>query len=738
MILLPLLHKRFFPSPFKSLTPNSYFHANYNESSKLYCAEAIQIQSGNGRIDFFDRLLQYCINRIDGKINLERPVKQIHAQVALTSSSSSAFLSARLVSAYAKLSLLNDARKVFDNCPSECFLSSLFWNSMLRAYLSDFRYKAAIELYFRMRELDFQPDGFGFPLIIRACAMRGDVRLCEFVHSDAVKMGLSSNLHVGNELVGMYGEIGSMGDALKVFDQMPLRSSVSWNVAVSGFAKNFDCEGAFGMLLRMQNEGWEPNSVTWTSVISSFARCGIGEKAWEFYVLMRGRGVDATAESLAVVISVCDGMMPAKGEIVHGHVIRGGFEKYIFVSNALISMYGRNGAVEKAEYLFSALKSKSLVSWNALISAYARSGLCGDAFSSFLRLENSNMMRPNVVSWTAVISAFAASEEHKETSLALFRRMQYAQVLANAVTVARVLSACAELSVLPLGREIHGHAIRLLMNDDVLVMNGLINMYMKCGNLNAGKTLFKKMVSRDIMSWNIMITGYGMHGLGLEALAIFDQMVEAGVEPDEVTFVAALSACSHAGLVSEGRELFNQMSGKFKIEPMVEHYSCMVDLFGRAGILEEARRVLKSMPMEPNAPVWGAMLSSCEMHKNVDDAEESAAVMFGMEGGATGRYMLLSNLYAAKGRWDEAAEVRMSARAKGLRKIPAQSWIEVKKKVHSFLAGRDVKLDMDRVYLVLEDLKVHMVMESYVPQGLFEATSCISIHNHNILPPPNN
>ncbi|XP_047979671.1 putative pentatricopeptide repeat-containing protein At1g17630 [Salvia hispanica] len=708
MTNLPLLlNKRFFPLPFKFLTP---------------FAEAIHVQSGNSRVDFFDRLLQHCISKIDERFNLDGPVKQIHAQISVTSSFSSAFLSARLVSAYAKATLLSDARKVFDNCPRDCFCSSLFWNSMLRAYLSDFKYESAVELYFRMREVDLHPDKFGFPLIIRACAMIGGVRLCELVHSHAVRIGISSNLHVGNELMGMYGEIGVMGAALKVFDRMPLRSRVSWNVVVSGFAKNFDCEGAVGMLHRMEGEGWEANPVTWTSVISSFAKCGIGEKAWEFYGLMRERGVDATAESVAVVISVCDGEMAAKGEIVHCHVIRGGFEEYIFVSNALMSMYGRIGDVGKAEFLFSSLKLKSLVSWNALISAYARTGLCDDAFSVFLRLESSNVVRPNVVSWTAVIGGFAASEGRKEAALELFRRMQSARVRPNSLTVASVLSSCGELSALSLGREIHSHAIRLCMDEDLLVMNGLINMYMKCGNLRAGEMLFKKMEFRDVISWNIMITGYGMHGLGLESLDIFEQMVEEGVKPDEVTFVGVLSACSHAGLVPEGRKIFNHMSRVFKVEPGVEHYSCMVDMLGRAGLLEEARGVLKSMPMEPNAPVWGAMLSSCEMHRKVDDAEESAAVMFDMNSGATGGYMLLSNLYATSGRWDEAAGVRTLARAKGLRKVPAQSWIEVKKKVHSFSVGRGFEMDMGEVYLVLQDLNMHMVRESYAPPGFVEAS----------------
>ncbi|KAK6116656.1 hypothetical protein DH2020_049590 [Rehmannia glutinosa] len=437
---------------------------------------------------------------------------------------------------------------------------------------------------------------------------------------------------------------------------------------------------------------------------------------------MRDKGVDVTAESVAVVISVC-AEMPIKCEIVHGHVITAGFEKYIFVRNALISMYGRNSAVEKAEYLFSGLESKSIVSWNALISAYAQSGLCEEAYSAFLRLENlddNSTVRPNVVTWTAVIDGFAATGLHKETTLELFRQMQFAQVLANAVTVASVLSVCAELSALPLGKEIHAHAIKTLMDKDILVTNGLINMYMKCGSLKTGHSLFERMGFRDVTSWNIMITGYGMHGFGDGAVKNFYHMVNSGVKPDEITFVAVLSACSHSGLVSEGHEIFNQMTKEFQIEPKVEHYSCMVDLFGRAGLLQEASQILKSMPMEPNAPVWGALLNSCKMHKNTDFAEETASRIFNLNAEGTGSYMLLSNLYASSGRWDEAAKVRMSARTRGLKKIPGQSWIEVKKKVHSFSAGKGLDLNMEEVYGVLEDLNLQMVMESCVAEGLLE------------------
>ncbi|KZV40893.1 pentatricopeptide repeat-containing protein [Dorcoceras hygrometricum] len=705
---------------FQSLVKNRFVSALQvvNFISKLSYNLRSSYKS-NARSDdevyFFNRLLSISENS-----NLEQPVKQIHAQVILTSIGS-AFLLAKLICVYSTLSLISDAEKVFGSAPVDCFCNPFFWNSALRVNISLLRYKETLKLYGRMRELNIQPDGFGFPLIIRACGMKGDIKLCRNIHCHVISTGFINNVCVSNELLGMYGEIGQMPVAYKLFDRMPIRSYVSWNIMVSGFTKNFDCSGAFEMFCRMEEEGWRPNSVTWTSLLSSFARCSQNDEAWEFFVLMRKEGINATAESIAVVISTCAELNQFnKGESLHGYVITAGFENYVFVRNALISMYGKNGDVENAEYLFLGLKSKSIVSWNALISAYAQAGLCDEAFSAFLRLENLKddlKLRSNVVTWTAVINGFLSKVRYRE-SLEIFRQMLFAQVLANAVTVASMLLVCCELSALPLGREIHGHCFRRLMDSDILVTNGLINMYMKCGSLRTGDSLFQKMIYRDINSWNTMITGYGMHGFGRSAQEMFDQMLDSGIQPDEVTFVAVLSAFSHSGLVAEGRALFDRMTRDFQIEPRVEHYACMVDLLGRAGLLKEASDILKSMPMEPNGPVWGALLNACKMHANTNVAEETALQIFNLKSEVTGSYMLLSNLYAATGRWDDSAKVRLSAKTRGLRKIPGQSWIEVNKKSHIFAAGKPLNLEIEELHGVLQDLNLHMVMESCESKGM--------------------
>lgn len=360
-----------------------------------------------------------------------------------------------------------------------------------------------------------------------------------------------------------------------------------------------------------------------------------------------------------------------------------------------------------------------MVSWNALISSYAEFGLCDEAFAIFSKLESLGgypTVKPDVISWSAVINGFA-SKGRCERSLELFRQMLVTKVLVNSLTISSILSVCAELSALVLGREIHAHVIKRFMDSNILVGNGLINMYTKCGSLSKGHLAFKKIDGSDVVSWNTMITGYGMHGLGKSALKTFNQMINAGYEPDGVTFVALLSACSHAGLVNEGRKLFNQMKSEFRIEPEIEHYSCMVDLLGRAGFLQEASDIVKSMPMQPNVCVWGALLNSCRMHKNTDVAEATASQIFDLDSAKSGSYMLLSNIYAASGRWGDSAKVRILGQTRGLKKIPGQSWIELKKKVHKFSAGNAVCDEMQEVHKILKDLSFQMQMEGYVPQN---------------------
>jgi pentatricopeptide repeat protein len=368
-------------------------------------------------------------------------------------------------------------------------------------------------------------------------------------------------------------------------------------------------------------------------------------------------------------------------------------------------MYGKLGEMEEAEKVFwDAGAKKNAVTWNALITSYAAAGLCGEALGVLAQMEQcGGMVTPNIVSWSAVISGFASSGD-MEQALQLFRQMQQQWLLPNVVTLATVLSACTELLALRLGQEVHGHTIKAALDRHSLVQNGLVNMYGKCGRVAAARKVFDRMKSRDLISWNSMIGSYGTHGLCDEALAMFQDLIGATVEPDSVTFVAVLSACSHTGRIAEGRRLFNQMVREHMISPTMEHYTCMVDLLGRAGLLKDASELIETMPMRPDLCVWGALLNSCGLHGDAAVAEAAIAKVLQTETVTTGNHTLITNLYAACGMWDDSKRVRMMTKEAGLRKNPGQSWIEVRNKVFAFTAGSTPLSEAEEVLRVLDDL----------------------------------
>ncbi|XP_028778747.1 putative pentatricopeptide repeat-containing protein At1g17630 [Neltuma alba] len=682
--------------------------------------------TSNELLDFFDVIVHRCLT--------VQQSQQVHTQLLVTGAHQSAFLAAKLITVYASFGFVRDARKVFDAVQVEGLENLLLWNSILRANVSHGYYDYALKLYAKMRKLGFWPDGFTFPLIIRACSNVLTPTLCKIVHCHALQMGFQNNLHVVNELLNMYGKLGQMVDSSQLFDRMVVKSQVSWNMMVSGYASNHDPRGACKTFKQMELEGFQPNSVTWTSLLSSHARCGLYDETLRLFKALNMRGTEISAEALAVVLSVCADMASIdRSKELHSYIVKGGYENYLFVKNALIGAYGKHELLD-AHKLFSEITSKNIVSWNALISSYAECGLCDEALSVFLQLEKSDghpPVRPNVISWGAVIGGFA-SKGRIEESLELFRRMQQAKVMANCVTISSILSACAELAALNLGREIHGYAVRVLMDDNILVVNGLINMYMKCGGFEEGHLVFDNMKGRDLVSWNSLIGGFGMHGLGENALRTFDEMIKSGIKPDNVTFVVVLSACSHAGLVEEGRKLFDRMVKEFKVETLIEHYACMVDLLGRAGLLREASDIVRSMPIEPNECIWGALLNACRMHRDIDIAEDAESYILSLNSEVTGSYMLLSNIYAASGRWEDSARVRISVKSRGLKKFPGQSLIEVKKKVYTFSAGNVVQSGLEEVYRMLEELALQMESEICASNHVLNQ-QCIDDEESNLL-----
>jgi len=297
--------------------------------------------------------------------------------------------------------------------------------------------------------------------------------------------------------------------------------------------------------------------------------------------------------------------------------------------------------------LFQEMPERNMVSWNAMIAGLARNGYCDEA-------------------------------------LKVFRQMKLTSARPDLDTFASTLSACAKLAALEHGREVHEEIVRSGFHSDVFVETALVDMYGKCGSIEDARKVFDKMCSKNRVSWNVMILVYAMHGYGKDALRHFEQMQLLGMKPDQATFVGVLFACCHAGLVDDGRQYFELMKQYYHITPTVDHYCCMVDLLGRSGYLDEARDLIDKMPIKPDAAVWVSLLGACRVHTNLELGEHVAKLLFLSDFESSAPYVLLSNLYAAAGRWDDIEKVRKMMTARKVKKNPGCSWVGINSKVHTF------------------------------------------------------
>lgn len=399
------------------------------------------------------------------------------------------------------------------------------------------------------------------------------------------------------------------------------------------------------------------------------------------YHQMQLAGVKPNLATVVTVLPACAHLSSLQqGKRFHSYIIRSGLDSHVSVANSLIDMYCKCKDIEAAHILFYEMPKRDVVSWSVMISGYAQSGLGREA-------------------------------------LRLFCQMRLTDIKPNSATIISVLPACAQLAGLHQGKCIHASIIRNGFDSDISVGTALLTMYAKCGSIELARRLFEKMRVRDVVSWSAMITGYGMHGYSEEAIMLFSDMKREGMKPDHVTFIGVLSACSHTGLVDKGWQYFDSMKREYFITPRVEHYACMVDLLGRAGQLDEAYNFIKRMPVEPDASVWGSLLGACRIHRNIELVKCVSEHLIELEPENIGNYVLLSNIYAASGRWDDVAKVRTILKGKGLKKSPGCSWIEVKNQVHAFISGDRSHPESEKIYAMLDSLTMQIKGAGYFPDA---------------------
>ncbi|XP_027351598.1 pentatricopeptide repeat-containing protein At3g46790, chloroplastic [Abrus precatorius] len=486
------------------------------------------------------------------------------------------------------------------------------------------------------------------------------------IYSCAQQNSLSDGLDVHRHLVN------------NGFDQDPFLASKLINMYYE--------LGSIDNAWKVFDETQERTIYVWNALFRALAMVGCGEELLDLYGQMNWIGIPSDRFTYTYVLKACVvselSVCPLrKGKEIHAHILRHGYEVNVHVMTTLLDVYAKFGLVSYAKSVFGAMPVKNFVSWSAMIACYAKN-------------------------------------EMPVKALELFKLMmlEACDSVPNSVTMVSVLQACAGLAALEQGKLIHGYILRRGLDFILPVLSTLITMYGRCGEILTGQRVFDTMKNRDVVSWNALISIYGMHGFGKKAIQLFENMIHQGVSPSYISFVTVLGACSHAGLVEEGKILFQSMLSKYRIHPGMEHYACMVDLLGRANRLDEAIKLIESMHFEPGPTVWGSLLGSCRIHCNVELAKKASTMLFELEPRNAGNYVLLADIYTEAKMWSEAKNVMKLLEARSLQKLPGRSWIEVKRKIYSFVSVDEYNPQIEELRALLIKLSTEMKDQGYVPQ----------------------
>lgn len=423
------------------------------------------------------------------------------------------------------------------------------------------------------------------------------------------------------------------------------------------------------------------NVISWTAIISAYSQRGFTSEALCLFLHMLRSGIEPNEFTFATIITSCFGDSGLNhGRQIHSLIIKSSFETHIFVGSSLLDMYAKCHRIHEARKIFDGLPERDVVSCTAIISGYAQLGLDEDALNLFCKLQGEGMS-------------------------------------SNYVTYISVLTALSGLAALNRGREVHGHILRSNMPFSVALQNSLIDMYSKCGNPIYSRRVFNDMPERTVISWNAMLVGYSKHGMGREAVELFRLMgEESKVKQNVVSLMAVLSSCSHRGMEDIGLEIFHEMVNmKYGVKPEIEHYACVVDLLGRAGQVEKAFEFVQQMPFEPTAAIWGSLLGSCRTHMNVQIGEIVGCRLLEIEPDNAGNYVILSNLYASAGRWENVRMIRELMEGKAVVKEPGRSWIEIDKTLHTFHASDHSHPQREELFSKVMELSVKVKEAGYVP-----------------------
>ncbi|XP_062184788.1 putative pentatricopeptide repeat-containing protein At3g23330 [Phragmites australis] len=540
------------------------------------------------------------------------------------------------------------------------------WAYQIRVAAAQGHFLDAVSLFLRMRSSAAPRSSVpaSLPAALKSCASLGLRALGASLHALAIRSGAFADRFTANALLNLYCKLPGLYHHSGM--GAPISEDVLGSAALESLRKVFD-------------EMPERDVVSWNTLVLGCAEDGRHHEALGLVRKMWWDGFRPDSFTLSSVLPIfAECADVRRGMEVHGFAVRNGFDNDVFVGSSLIDMYANCTRTDYSVKVFNNLPVRDPILWNSMLAGCVQNGSVKEA-------------------------------------LGIFRRMLQAGVRPVPVTFSSLIPACGNLASLHLGKQLHSYVICGGFGDNMFISSSLIDMYCKCGNISIARRIFDGIKSPDIVSWTAMIMGYALHGPAREALVLFERMELANAKPNHITFLAVLTACSHAGLVDKGWKYFNSMKDQYGIVPCLEHCAALADTLGRAGELDEAYNFISKMQINPTASVWSTLLRSCRVHKNTLLAEEVAKKILELEPRSVGSHVILSNMYSASGRWNEAAYLRKSMRNKGMKKEPACSWIEVKNQLHVFVAHDRSHPWYDRIIGALNVFSEQMARQGYVP-----------------------
>ncbi|XVF65639.1 hypothetical protein PTKIN_Ptkin09bG0265200 [Pterospermum kingtungense] len=621
------------------------------------------------------------------------------------------------------------------------------FNLRIRNSTNNGHFADTLKIYSSMlRNTHVHGNSFTFPLLFKACAALTSLYDGTKLHAHVLQLGFQQDIFVQTSILDMYSKCSDLASARNVFDEMLTKNVVSWNTMISAYCRGFCVMEAMDLLKEMRGFGFELSAstfigvvaacsdlrlgsslhccvfklgllqcelplansvmnmyvkcglidgarsvfdtldersiVSWTTIIDGYINIGnVGEAINLFNGMRQAMGV---CQDMVLFIKIISGCVQAGNLLlassVHSLVLKSGYDGEDQMDNLVLNMYAKCGDFVSAQRVFEKVDEKCIFLWTSMIAAYAQNGYPAEA-------------------------------------LELFKRLVRTGLEPNEATIASTLSACADLGSLSVGKEIE-HYVKLNgLASNRQVQTSLIHMFCKCGSVEKAEEVFEGVLQRDLAVWSAMINGYAIHGMGDKALKLFHQMQMTEIfSLDHIVFTSILLACSHSGFVEDGLKYFKSMENDYGMEPGIEHYTCLVDLLGRAGHFNLALKTIQEMPVHVQAQVWSPLLSACRKHRNIELGEYVARKLLDLNPGNTSNYVLMANIYTSGGRWKEAAVTRSIMRNRGLVKEPGWSQVEINGYIHVFTAGDRSHHQSAGIYRKLDELNVKLKEAGYIAE----------------------